>query len=282
VNMILKPFLSNTEAVYYDPGFVPVHVGQRLVGVKTRTPNFTIYLFDHDGERVGWVSGDLVAKYGKEADDSQVYCFVVREVDAQFTNREAKRGKLYGDLYEMVGFKEAAALREDSTDFPKDLGPFIEGSPAYRFFTTTHKGQPLSTSSSKGTTMLISKNAVTSRLSTAVAVNGEAMKNAAFLEAGTIVNKQLTKLASAKLPMMVRGYADSPVGKLVIANLFAVVIREMRKDDKALNRLAEASLEAAHLDMIRTLDIDGLIDELLSSESIKRAMGKVDEVDAAE
>jgi hypothetical protein len=273
VSIHLTLLLANIPTVYYDPGFVPVHVGQRLIGIKTHTPNHTIYLFDHDGEKVGWVSADTLAKFGKESSDSQVYCFIVCHVSPKLVG--PKKGTLQGDLYTIDGLRDADAYR--GNDFPDAMVPFDEGSMIHRFITKTANGQP---STSKGTSMISktpTSNAIVARASAIVTDNADAMKTAAYLEAGTILNTQLGKIASAKLPLMLRGYANTPVGALVIANLFNVAITQFRPDDKLLGRLAQASLEAAHLDAIRALDINGLIDELLSVEAVKRALGKVSE-----
>lgn len=105
-----------------------------------------------------------------------------------------------------------------------------------------------------------------------VDTNKKAITSAAFLEAGYIANKQMSKVLSKKLPMMVRGYADTPAGRLVVANLAVMLVQHFRPDNKQLVRLTSAMQTQAYGELIRELDIDGMIDELLENGSIKRAM----------
>jgi len=110
----------------------------------------------------------------------------------------------------------------------------------------------------------------------AIELNKAAATSAAFLEAGRIANNQLTKVASKKLPIVVRGYADHPLGKLVIANLAAMAAQHFRGDDANLKKLTSAMTVQAYQELIQTVDIEGIIDELLESKEVKRALSKLD------
>jgi hypothetical protein len=106
--------------------------------------------------------------------------------------------------------------------------------------------------------------------------NLEAAKTAAVLTAGAIANKQLVKLVSSHSPLMVKGYVDTPVGKLLIANVAAQVIAYARPNDKKLAQLSEGMIVNAYQDLIATIDLDQLIDEFLNAAPIKKALKELD------
>lgn len=113
-----------------------------------------------------------------------------------------------------------------------------------------------------------------------ISKNTTLAQSAAFLEAGRIANGQATKFASKQLPMMVRGYADTPLGRLVMANIASTAATQFRPNDKRLGRLADAMIVMAYQEVIQSFDIEKLINDMLSSETIKAALSKVDESDA--
>lgn len=108
-----------------------------------------------------------------------------------------------------------------------------------------------------------------------VEMNKYAIGNSAYLEAGRIANNQVAKMAAKKLPMMVRGYADTPLGKLVIANLAYLAAEHFKPDSKQLLSLTQAMQVQAYTELIQELDIEGIIDELMGNNTIKRALGKL-------
>jgi len=102
--------------------------------------------------------------------------------------------------------------------------------------------------------------------------------NAAYMEAGRIATNQLSKIASSKAPLMVRGYVDTPVGKVVIANLAAVVASQYRPNDAKLIKLTSAMMQNAYMELLRTLDVEGMINEFLEKTDVKAALDKVVEI----
>lgn len=109
--------------------------------------------------------------------------------------------------------------------------------------------------------------------------NKDGLQAAAYLEAGRIANNQLTKLASKSLPMMVRGYADTAVGKIVMANLAQQIIMQFRPQEPKLVKLSQAMVTEAMQSLIQTVDIEGFIDQLVGSADGQRALSKLPEVD---
>ena len=79
---------------------------------------------------------------------------------------------------------------------------------------------------------------------------------------------------------MVRGYADTAVGKLVIANIAAMAAAQLRPQDATLQKLTMAMTTAAYQEVIQNVDIEGMLDSLLSSPDIQRAINKLPKDDA--
>ena len=88
--------------------------------------------------------------------------------------------------------------------------------------------------------------------------------NAAELKAGQIINAQVIKLVKPKLPMMLRGYADSPVASVVLANVVGIALKQYAPDNAKLAKLSSLMLNAAALDAVDAFNIDGLVDDLLA------------------
>lgn len=114
-----------------------------------------------------------------------------------------------------------------------------------------------------------------SKMEQIASINKTAAKSAAFMEAGRIANNQVAKIAAKKLPVMIRGYADTPFGKLVIANAAIMAIEHLRPEDQRAKALARAMAVQAYQEAIQTLDIEGLLEELFSNKSVSRAMENV-------
>lgn len=108
-----------------------------------------------------------------------------------------------------------------------------------------------------------------------ITTNQQAATSAAFMEAGRIANNQIAKFAAEKAPILVRGYVETPIGKLVVANIAALAASHFRGDDARLAVLTKAMTVQAYQELIQELDIETFIDELLGDKSIKRALDKL-------
>lgn len=118
-------------------------------------------------------------------------------------------------------------------------------------------------------------SSIGSTLSTVINRNKDAAQAAAYLEAGRIANNQAAKLAAKALPMMVRGYADTAAGKIVIANLAQAAFAQFRPQEPKLVKLGQAMAAQAFQELIQTVDIDAFIDGLLSTDATKKALANI-------
>lgn len=94
--------------------------------------------------------------------------------------------------------------------------------------------------------------------------NKDALTTATELKAGQIINTQVVKLASKKLPIYLRGYAEHPAAKIVLANAIGLGLKHYAPENRKLQKISKLMLNAAAFDTINSFNIDELIDDLLS------------------
>ena len=101
-----------------------------------------------------------------------------------------------------------------------------------------------------------------------VAQNKASGKTATGIIAGNIINDRLAKIVTPKLPMMVRGYVDTPLGKAAVANIAAgALIHFLPNNSKAMSA-ASAMIEAAMVEFASSFNIESMVDELLDGIDI--------------
>ncbi|BEU76396.1 hypothetical protein Wa28E_0310 [Escherichia coli phage Wa28] len=112
------------------------------------------------------------------------------------------------------------------------------------------------------------KGNIMSKVSSIVAANKSAVINAAKLEAGKIALTQITKVAAKKAPFMIKGYIDTPIGRVVIANLLSVAVDQYAPTNQKAKAVAGAAMEAAMLEMVQSFNIAEMIDEMVKGIDI--------------
>lgn len=117
---------------------------------------------------------------------------------------------------------------------------------------------------------------MSSKLNIVIDSNKSAATVAAYHEAGRLANKKAKEVLAKKAPLMVRGYVDTPIGGLVIANLAMLAQQQFRPDDARLVKLTRAMQVQAYQELIQSFDIESFIDELLENNTVKRALAKLD------
>ena len=105
--------------------------------------------------------------------------------------------------------------------------------------------------------------------------NTSAIKQAARLEAGSIAIKQLMTFIKPHLPMMVRGYADNALANVVAANLFAYVVKNYAADNANAVAIADAMLEGAMLDTVKSFNINEIVNNLTDKVDISALAAKL-------
>lgn len=100
--------------------------------------------------------------------------------------------------------------------------------------------------------------------------NKEAAILAARITAGKAINKKVIKMVKPKLPMMARGYADSPFASVVLANIVGMAIKQYAPDNKRAEQIADLMLEASAFQAIEGFDVEGMIDDLLKGVKLPK------------
>jgi len=119
------------------------------------------------------------------------------------------------------------------------------------------------------------KNAATETVSTQKGL----LVQAATLEAGSILREQVVGTIGPKLPMMLRGYAATPLGQVVMMNLVGVAIRTAKPNlasDHPILAVTDAAVVGAYQDAIKQLNIDKMLSDLFEKGPLAKAMAKLE------
>lgn len=102
--------------------------------------------------------------------------------------------------------------------------------------------------------------------------NIDAAKVAGKLAAGKALNTAVQTKVVPKLPLMIRGYASTPFGGVVMANVVATALTHYAPDNPKVQMLSEAMLQSAMVDLLSIVDIEGMVTEFLSSDEASRVL----------
>lgn len=125
----------------------------------------------------------------------------------------------------------------------------------------------------------VKTTATESKTTKIVAANKSAAIAAGKIEAGRIVVNKLTKLVAPKLPLMMRGYADTAFGKVVIANVVNIAVEQYAPDNEKARLLAEAAMQGAALELIQSFNVEDLLEQVtagISMETLRKAAGQAE------
>lgn len=105
--------------------------------------------------------------------------------------------------------------------------------------------------------------------------NSAAIKNASYLEAGRIGVNKMTKLIKPLLPTQAQPYADTAIGKLIVANAAMIAFDQIQPGNEHLRKLGFAMTTQAYTALLADLNIEGVIDSFVKSADVRKAMAKV-------
>lgn len=108
-------------------------------------------------------------------------------------------------------------------------------------------------------------------ISAVIAENKAAAVNAGEMEAGRLVVDRIVKVVKPRLPVLTRGYVDSDLGRVVVANLFAALVREYMPNNGLAGRAADGAVKSAAYEALRGIDIPAMLDEVLKGFTDKTA-----------
>lgn len=108
------------------------------------------------------------------------------------------------------------------------------------------------------------KQTIGDTIASVVATNKDAGTLAVTLVAGNVINGRLAKIVTPKLPLMVRGYAQTELGEAVMANIFAAGLMHMFPENTRVLMAADAMIKAGAVKFASSFNVENLIDELLA------------------
>ena len=95
--------------------------------------------------------------------------------------------------------------------------------------------------------------------------NVSAAKVAATITAGKTLNALVANKITPQLPFMVKVYADTAIGRVVIANLADFSVKQFMGTNQKANMATEAMMQAAMLELADSFDLEGIVSELVDS-----------------
>lgn len=101
------------------------------------------------------------------------------------------------------------------------------------------------------------------KISSVIDKNKAALIQAGKIEAGSIVMKRISKLVTPQLPFMIRAYADTPAGRLVMANIFNFAVTQYAGNNTNAVLLADAALQGSMVEMLQSFNFNDLIDKVI-------------------
>lgn len=131
--------------------------------------------------------------------------------------------------------------------------------------------QPKQIKKEEGTFMSRLKNTA---LAT-VEQNKEVAIIAAKMEAGRVLNKQVIKQIKPHVPMLLRGYLDTPLAPVILANAAAMLGNHT--ENKRVQKVAELMLLAAADTTVQSFNLDKIIDDVLSNIKLPAGILDADE-----
>lgn len=118
----------------------------------------------------------------------------------------------------------------------------------------------------------LKKEAFMSKIKTTVEQNKEAALVAAKMEAGRILNKQIIKQIKSHVPVLLRGYLDTPLAPVILAN--ATALLGNHTGNAKVQKISELMLLAAADTTVQSFNLDKIIDNALAG--IKLPAGILD------
>ena len=99
--------------------------------------------------------------------------------------------------------------------------------------------------------------------------NAEAAKVAAKIVAGRTLNEAVMDKVVPQLPMLVRGYAKTPIGAVVVANLVNFGVQNFMQDNEKAAWVADAMMVAAMTEALSSFNLEKILKEVIATAGIE-------------
>ena len=91
----------------------------------------------------------------------------------------------------------------------------------------------------------------------------EGAKTGANITIGNIINQRVAMAVKPMLPIMVRGYVDTPLGQSVVGALAATVVLQFLSNNEQARLAAGAMYEAAGVGLVTNFNFEAKFNEIL-------------------
>ena len=118
------------------------------------------------------------------------------------------------------------------------------------------------------------KNKLKDKTMQIVEDNADAAKIAAKITVGKTLNSTLIKQVKPQLPMLMRGYTDSVLADVVIANIANFAVQNFFSDNDKAVYAADAMMQAAMVEFMSKVNIEEILSSLLSGVTIPESEGE--------
>ena len=102
----------------------------------------------------------------------------------------------------------------------------------------------------------------------AMARNQEALRIASSLTVGNVLNDRAVKIITPKLPLMAKGYADSEMGRAVLANVVAGLVTHFLPANEKASMASKAMVDAAMVSFVGSFNIEEMVNEFLDGVNL--------------
>ena len=187
---------------------------------------------------------------------SKIYSTVERRIIDAISWNETPQGDPYWrEIHRKLSPTNNASIDEET--FKK-----------YAAMATTTSSEPIQSSIKKETFMSKLKSTAV----TTIEQNKEAALVAAKMEAGRVLNKQIIKQLKSHVPVLLRGYLDTPLAPVILAN--ATALLGNHTGNAKVQKISELMLLAAADTTVQSFNLDKIIDDALAG--IKLPAGILD------
>ena len=177
-------------------------------------------------------------------------------VNSIIWDRTPEGDKYWREIYKTMSSKNKVSMCMDT----------------FKDYASNDVQHPLETKQTKST----KKETFMSKLKTTTLNTLEQNKQAAIIaakvDAGRIINKQVIKQLKPHVPMLLRGYLDTPLAPVIAANVVAMIGNHT--DNSKVKKVSELMLLGAADATVQSFNLDKIIDDVLAG--IKLPAGFLD------
>ena len=101
-----------------------------------------------------------------------------------------------------------------------------------------------------------------------IEVNADAAKMAAKIVAGNTLNTAVMEKVMPQLPMLVRGYAGTPLGNVVIANLVSFGVSNFMEGNDKAEWVADAMMVAAMTKALGSFNLEKILKDVIATAGV--------------